>query len=245
SSGIKAWGDNDFGQLGGGDTTDQFTSVLASEFTSGVVMVAGGDGHSCVLMDTGGVKCWGKNNFGQLGDGTTTSSTTSVDVSGLSNITAISLGDNHSCALTDGGGVKCWGHGGNSQLGDGLVSSSSTPVDVSGLTSGVVAISAGHYRTCALTTSGGVKCWGNNSFGELGDGTRTNRSTPVDVCDVGESAPCGSYLDGVIDVGAGYNHTCALTSSGGAKCWGGNNAGQLGDGVATHSDCTGSDCSLV
>ena len=177
-----------------------------------------------MLTTAGAVACWGHNLFGQLGNGTTTSSLLPVAVTGLtSGVTNVSAGNLHTCAITAAGGLKCWGSN-NGKLGDGTVTQRTTPVDVVGLTSNVIAVSASDTHTCALTSSGGVKCWGSNSSGQLGDGTQTARSAPVDVV---------GLTSGVVAIATGEYHTCALTSSGGVKCWGMNSSGRLGDGTST------------
>jgi alpha-tubulin suppressor-like RCC1 family protein len=198
--------------------------VAAAEAPTASAVSASGS-HTCALTASGGVKCWGSNVHGQLGDGTTTNRRAPVSVSGLtSGVRAIAAGGSHTCALTTSGGVKCWGWNDRGELGDGTTTDRHTPVDVSGLATGVRAIAAGGEHTCALTASGGVKCWGGNGVGQSGDGTSTDRHTPVDV---------SGLTSGVSAIAVGGFHTCALTASGGVKCWGWNDLGQLGDGTAT------------
>jgi alpha-tubulin suppressor-like RCC1 family protein len=223
SGGIKCWGDNEKGQLGDGTNTDRYKPVDVVGLGSGMVKVTAGYLHTCALTSSGEGKCWGLNVYGQLGDGTNTNKDTPVDVVGLSSgVVAVTAGGYHTCALTSIGGVKCWGHNDGGQLGDGTNTDRDIPVDVFGLSSGVVAVTAGFHHTCALTGGGGVKCWGHNYSGQLGDGTETDSNTPVDVVGLGS---------GITAVTGGYLHTCALNSSGGVKCWGHNEFGQLGDGT--------------
>jgi len=223
--GVKCWGNNYYGQLGDGTTTNRLTPVNVSGLASGVSTITTGYYHTCALTAGGGVKCWGYNGNGQLGDSTTTDRHSPVAVSGLaSGASAIAAGWSHTCARTTGGGVKCWGWNYYGQLGDDTTTDRYTPVDVSGLASGVSAITAGYYHNCARTSGGGIKCWGNNEYGQLGDGTITTRLTPVNVSGMASGA---SAID------AGADHTCALTAGGGIKCWGNNFHGQLGDGTIT------------
>ena len=221
AGGVKCWGHNNYGQLGDGTTTDRLTPVDVAGLASGVSAISAGWGHTCALTQAGGVKCWGQNTYGQLGDDTGNNQLTPVNVAGLtSGVSAVNSGENHTCTLTQAGGVKCWGQNTEGRLGDGTTTNKFYPVNVVGLTSGVGAISAGSYHTCALDQSSRVKCWGYNSSGQLGNGTTTNSTSPVDV--TGLASELSS-----IDVGG--SHVCVLTEAGGVKCWGRNFEGQVGD----------------
>jgi alpha-tubulin suppressor-like RCC1 family protein len=256
--GVKCWGLNHGGQLGNGTQDSAVPNPIPVDVLeepdgsplSGVSAISAGFGHTCAIVAaTGGIKCWGKNANGQLGDGRRcgTVCTTPVDVPDLtSGVSAISSGANHTCAVTQAGDVKCWGLNHFGQLGAetaelcvfSLFHCSTTPVDVTGLNSAVVAIATGTEHTCAVTQSGGVKCWGKNYRGQLGDGTTTDSIDPVSVCqlydEVGQS--CIEPLSGAVAVVAGFGHTCALlqaeapATSYGVKCWGSDTFGQLGDG---------------
>src|SRR6266511_3049010 len=164
------------GSAGSGDArarADRATTSAASAVSTGGF-------HTCAVTSAGGVKCWGDNEEGQVADGTTTERDSPVDVAGLtSGVAAVAAGRLHTCALTSAGGVKCWGDNEYGQLGDGTTVDRNTPVGVSGFTSGVGAVAAGGFHTCALTASGGVECWGSYAYGGLGDGTSTDRYTPL------------------------------------------------------------------
>jgi alpha-tubulin suppressor-like RCC1 family protein len=217
------WGYNGGGQLGA--RTSDYQSAIPVTVTglvSGVMTIAAAWYHSCALMQTGGVKCWGINNEGQLGNATGMDSVEPVDVSGLSDVTAIATTWSHGCALA-GTQVKCWGWNEYGQLGDGTQVNRLAPVVVSGL-SGVRAIATGDMHTCALINTGSVMCWGGNNYGQLGDGTQTDRLAPTAV----------HGLTDATAIAAGEVHTCALTRGGTVKCWGTNWDGVLGDGTFTN-----------
>jgi alpha-tubulin suppressor-like RCC1 family protein len=215
---VKCWGSNGFGQVGDGSTTDRAEPRAVVGLGSGVVAIAAG-GHSCALLVTGEVQCWGQNFLGQLGDGTRDDRATPVLVTGLSSVTAIAAGINHTCAVTSMGAVKCWGSNDHGQLGDNtqpgpfVPTYRTTPVDVVGLSSGVAQIAAGYQHTCAVTIGGSVKCWGGNSWGEVGDpADSSDHRVPFDAPGIGLA---------VASVAAGNLRTCVITTSGAAKCWGG------------------------
>jgi len=225
SGGVKCMGRNNYGQLGDGTTTDRTVPVDVQGLTRGVSALAAGENHTCALMMDGGVKCWGRNYFGQLGNGTTAYSLLPVDVKGLPTGTAtLAAGNNHTCAIMVTGETKCWGANESGQLGDGSLINRPEPIDVPGLLGDVIAISAGFTHTCALTSHGQVLCWGDNSNGQLGNWKHDIHTLPKIV----------TGLDGgIVKVAAGNGYTCALSDMGGVKCWGRNDQyiGQLGDGT--------------
>lgn len=164
---VKCWGGGILGD--GNSNANPNTPVDVVGLTSGVKDIAAGHNYSCALTITGGVKCWGYNNYGELGDGTNITRLTPVDVFGLSSgVKDITAGRYHSCALMESGEVKCWGYNGWGSLGDGTNITSYTPVNVVGLSTGVQALTEGSdAHTCVLTSTGGVKCWGFNAYGQL------------------------------------------------------------------------------
>lgn len=224
---VRCWGWNGYGQLGDGSTTNRLTPVVVPGLT-GVVAIAAGRYHTCAVLATGQARCWGSNDYGEVGDGTTTIRLTPVDVQGVTDAVAVVVGNYHTCVLSWGGGAQCWGVNNFGQLGDGSNAQRLAPTAVVGLSSGVLALSAGYYFTCALLTGGGVKCWGDNSIGQLGDGTLVNRNAPVDV---------SGLTGGMAAIAAGRTAACALASSGAItssiKCWGNNDYGKLGDRTTT------------
>ena len=192
-----------------------------------VLSISSGGNHTCAVTLAGGVKCWGEDTYGQLGnDAALVNQPTPVDVLGLtSGVTSIAAGISHTCAITAVGGIKCWGLDTSGQLGnDATLVNQPTPVDVLGLTSGATQVDAGGKHTCAVTLSGGAKCWGADSEGQLGDDVASvAKPTPTDVL---------GLTSGVSSISTGTNHSCVVTTGSGAVCWGYAMFGQIGASTA-------------
>jgi alpha-tubulin suppressor-like RCC1 family protein len=233
------WGFNGDGQLGDGTTSNRstptaistnlrFTSITAAG--SGVFYGAGGSeagylagGHTCGLTSTGAAYCWGYNRWGTSGDGTEVGHLTPTAAAPGLAFTSITTWENHTCGITTTGETKCWGLNVHGQLGNGTTSLNITvPVTVlGGIT--FTSLSAGWQHTCGITSTGASSCWGLNLYGELGDGTTTDRLTPTPV----SSALAWSSISA-----GGWLQTCGLATTGAAYCWGSNlNGVSLGTGT--------------
>ncbi|MCL2825403.1 MAG: RCC1 repeat-containing protein, partial [Polyangiaceae bacterium] len=188
---------------------------------SGVAAIDCGGEHTCAVGTSGALWCWGDNTYGQLGDTSVLTKRSPTIVPGFSQkAVAVSLGEHHSCVITTQGTVWCWGRNHLGQLGINSTQAIVGPTQVTELGSGVKTISSHGNHTCAITAAGGVMCWGYNATGQLGDNSKVNSLVPKAV----------TGLDsGVKAIACGGNHTCAITSTGHAMCWGHNALGQLGN----------------
>ena len=221
---VACWGENTNGQVGDGTSGNFRNQPTAVSGITSAVGVAAGKDHSCALLASGLVQCWGSNATGQLGVGAATAaSTVPVTVQNLTSVVAIAAGTGFTCARRADGTVRCWGTNQFGQLGDDTTAGPRfLPVAVSGLT-GAIRIAAGATHACALRGGGSMVCWGGNGQGQLGTGDATSRDVPTAVVDI----------DNVAEIGAGLRFTCASreTSEGSTSriyCWGDNNLGQLG-----------------
>jgi alpha-tubulin suppressor-like RCC1 family protein len=191
------------------------------------VDVTAGSAHTCARKGDGTLWCWGYNVFGQLGDGTTTDRASPVQVTALgTSVVQVAAGSSHTCALEADGSVWCWGLNQQGEIGDGTqtVPGKPTPVQVTALGTSVVQLAAGTFHTCARKGDGTLWCWGDNSGGELGDGTAVEKHSPVQVTALGTS---------VVEVWASpdASRTCARKGDGTLWCWGTNSEGEIGDGT--------------
>jgi alpha-tubulin suppressor-like RCC1 family protein len=255
---VKCWGDNSYGQLGLGDTDwrgdhademGDFLPTVDLDAPDAVTQIAAGAQHTCALLYKGVVKCWGDNQYGQLGlgdeeprgdgPGEMGAALPAVWLSSTYTATQIVAGGAHTCALLGDGSVKCWGLNDSGQLGHGTsfnrgddALEMGTYLTAVSLGTGrtAVQLAAGLSHTCALLDDDSVKCWGNNAFGQLGQGSQFNRGD--------DQLEMGTYLSAIQlgtgrtarSIAAGYQHTCALLDDDSVKCWGQNDFGQLGNG---------------
>jgi alpha-tubulin suppressor-like RCC1 family protein len=256
------WGDNTNAELGDGTRTSRLSPVPVSGGVTFATVSAGGY-YTCGVTTSGAAYCWGANDVGQLGDGTTTDRLTPVPVSEGLAFVAVSAGDHHTCGVTTNGAAYCWGQNNTGQLGNGGTGAgSSSPVLVSGGLA-FVAVSAGFFYTCGVTTSGAAYCWGTNTNAQLGYNTGTQGLSPVPVpvsggltfetVSAGAARTCGVTTGGAAycwgsqpspvpggvtfaaaNAGAGY--ACGVTTGNAAYCWGENGFGQLGDGTNVDRD---------
>jgi alpha-tubulin suppressor-like RCC1 family protein len=220
------WGANGNGQLGDNSTTTRDVPVAVATDLKFAGIDAGTE-HTCGLTGSGIAYCWGANGRGQLGDGTTESRSVPQAVTGSHTFQLISAGGfsiGHTCALTAEGDAYCWGDNERGQLGNGSAGSVNphpVPVAVSSAPA-FVNLTAGPGRhTCGITGAGAAYCWGENSFGALGDGSTGDRGAPV--------AVSGGLAFQQVTAGGFIGHTCGLIAGGTAYCWGENSVGQVGD----------------
>jgi alpha-tubulin suppressor-like RCC1 family protein len=235
----RCWGRGNSGQLGDGHWQNRLTPVAVSNL-SGVVSVAPGGLNTCALLDGGTVSCWGNNGGGQLGQGGDTpgrNSNVPLSVPGLASVSAISSGQDHLCVVANGA-VFCWGSGTFGQTGWAPAEgdSTSSPRKIYG-SDGAFALGAGTFHTCALIESPSViqsdfpnaRCWGDNTYGQLGNGNSGNSSRDARIVwdPFGPPREYRGIEDGIEIVG-GLSHTCSIIRGQVALCWGSNWAGELG-----------------
>lgn len=230
--GLSCWGANECGQLADGTTQFRGAPVLVEELGDEVRQAAMGELHACARKRDGSLWCWGENGTGQLGLGSHVDQLSPARVIG--DVATFALGQSHTCAVKTDGSAWCWGNNASGQLGVGAqVLHQAVPQAVARMLSGVARLvsSTTSSHTCAIKQDGKAWCWGDNASGQLGDGTRTQRATPVQV----SQDDAGSAFGEVTDMCTARSSTCARKSDGSLWCWG---AGQrtrprhLADAVA-------------
>jgi alpha-tubulin suppressor-like RCC1 family protein len=225
---VLSWGANDSAQLGNGTTQSSTLPGAVSGLGTGVIQVSAGDSHSLAVRSDGSAWAWGSNLGGQLGDGSYTAYGEPIHVPGLTQVIQVAAGAGHSLALRSDGTVWAWGDNNRGQIGDGQHGLNQLrPVKVKVLT-GVTAIAAGNFFSLALRSDGTVWAWGDNTYGQLGNGTEPASAVPVQV----------PGLSQVTKIAAGDSmayaaRTTGITARTSLWAWGSNDNGQLGDGTTT------------
>jgi alpha-tubulin suppressor-like RCC1 family protein len=225
--GVKCWGDSWSGEVGTNVFSDSvWQPANVSGMSSGVARVAIGVDHSCAILNSGALRCWGNNMFGQVGDNSTTNRGTPVSVPGMSSaVSDVSVGRFHTCALKTSGLVYCWGYNNAYQLTNTVsyYGTAKTPQLMTGLPANIASIVANWEATCAITAGGAVYCWGDNTWRVLRSDTHLDVETPTLMT---------GLESGVVKLGLSATHGCVLTNVNTVSCWGRNSWGQLGNGSA-------------
>jgi alpha-tubulin suppressor-like RCC1 family protein len=217
---LWCWGSNVAGQLGDGSGSNHSSPVQITALGTGVAQIAMASGRACARKSDGTLWCWGA---GPVGDGSTANKATPVQVTSLgTSVAQVAVGDSHICARKNDGTLWCWGQNGYGQLGDTNTAPHLTPVQVMGLGGAIIDVAAGNIHTCAVRNDGTGWCWGNNDWGQLGDGTLTGHVAPTQVT-----------TTALASVTAAATFTCARKTTGTLVCWGDGGYGQLGDGTGT------------
>ncbi|MCA2960839.1 MAG: IPT/TIG domain-containing protein, partial [Silvanigrellales bacterium] len=219
---VMCWGYNGNGALGRGIAGSSYLNSQRVTGLSNVKKLVAGQYHFCALLYDGNVKCWGYNNYGQLGDGTATNRNLPTSVVGLSGVSDLVAGQEHTCAIANGI-PYCWGRGNNMQLGQNLAATSYIPVAGTGIAN-AVAMAASVNASCAVLATGSVNCWGYGGRGALGNNSWTaNSGTPVTVI--------GNSIANIVDIAVAYETFCARNAAGSVWCWGTGTNGQIGNGA--------------
>lgn len=222
---VMCWGNNSYGQLGDGSNVASNRPEPAPVVNlSGVTKISAGNRHTCALLETGLVRCFGADDAGQLGDGAElATSFVPKDVIGVERAIDIDAGASFNCALIESGEILCWGSDSDGQLGNNLVppDRSNPPTKVHGIDNATAVVTGGKHA-CARLNDRTAKCWGWNAYGQIGSGRveDATRSTPDVV----------RGLDSVVKLAAGAHNTCAILEDGTLWCWGYDGSGALGDG---------------
>ena len=224
---LVCWGFNGSGQLGDGSLQDRTTPVVVDLGERRVAReITAGFSHSCALLDDHSVACWGGNDFGQLGDGSTDNRLTpvGVDLGWNSMVESVVAGDSHTCAIFNRDRLECWGSNRYGQLGEGSVGGERTFPALAGRNGkgSIRKVALGRHYTCAVWEGGALSCWGGNGYGQLGNAS-TRPSIGGVTVDLGPGRKVRSLV-------ASEGHLCALTEGNTLVCWGNNSRGQLGDG---------------
>jgi alpha-tubulin suppressor-like RCC1 family protein len=216
---VQCWGGNFQGELGDGTSTEKSSVPVTVTGITNAIAVAASLNHTCAVLRSGTVQCWGDSYWGELGNGTWTNSSLPVAVTGITNAITASAGWYHTCALLGDGLVSCWG--------DGSTRTNSVPLPVTGV-SNAFAVAAGRTHTCAVLSGGAVQCWGAFSEGDYG-------TSPTSGCCYGPTPVLVPGINNAIAAAAGNGCTCAVLSGGTTQCWGINKGGELGNGTTTDS----------